>query len=199
LAAAEAARRTKKIRNQALLAIVVVGIVVVVALVITSDRKQRSEEAAGFETGSCQFDRRSDADAGPGRNHVPNPTYEVDPPAGGDHTQQAAGPGLYTAANSPVDGQIVHAQEHGYVVLWHRPDLQEQDLTALRRLADRYQPNVLLVPRATIDTPVAATAWHVRLRCGSGQLDTLGRFISTFLDKGPESGFITDKTPREVP
>ncbi len=195
MAAAEAARRTRTIRNRALLAGGVAAAVLLVGYVIVSDRRERGDEAAQFQTGSCRFDRRTDPDGGPGRNHVANPTYEVDPPAGGDHTPQAARPGIFTDANTPPEGQIVHALEHGYVVLWHRPDLDPQTLTTLREVAQKHQPNVLMVPRPTLDTPVAATAWHVRLQCDTLEVDAIERFISTFLDRAPEKGFITDRGP----
>jgi hypothetical protein len=185
MAAAEEARRRQSIRNKALLAAGVVAVMFVVSFVLVSGRRDRNKAAAGFQTASCQFDRKSDADAGTGRNHVPNPTYEVNPPAGGDHTPQAAGPGIFTAADTPPDGQIVHAQEHGYVVIWYRPDLDEQGLAPLRELAQKHAKDVLLVPRA-IDQPVAATAWHARLLCQSPEIDTLERFVDTYVNQGPE-------------
>jgi hypothetical protein len=197
LAAAEAERRRRSIRNKALLAIGVVAVMFVVSFVLVSDRRERDQQASEFQTGSCQFDRKTDGDDGQGRNHVPTPTYEVDPPAGGNHTPQAAGPGLYTEANAPVDGQIVHAMEHGYVVLWYRPGLDEQSLNSFRELAQKHQPNVLLVPRPSLDTPVAATAWHARLLCGAVDVDTVERFITTYLNQGPEKGFITDTGPAQ--
>ena len=191
MAAAAAARRRQSLRNRALLAVGVVGIMFVVSFVLVSDRRERNSEAAQFQTGSCQFDRESDPDAGPGRNHVANPTFEVDPPAGGDHTAQASGAGNFTAETAPPDGQVVHAMEHGFVVLWHRPDLDEQRLIELRDVALKHPGEALLVPRSSLTTPVAATAWHVRLLCDGVEADTLERFITTFADKGPEKGFVT--------
>jgi len=168
----------------------VAAIVLVVAFVLVSDRKERTQEASEFQTGSCRFDRQSDDDAGQGRNHVANPTYDIDPPAGGDHTSEAAGAGIYTSDRVPSDGQIVHALEHGFIVLWHRPDLDEQRLTQIRELAQEHPGEVLMVPRLSLETPVAATAWHVRLLCGDIEVDTLERFVTTFVDEGPEKGFV---------
>ena len=115
-------------------------VVLVVGFVIISDRRERSRQAAEFTTASCRFDRTSDADDGPGRNHTPTPTYRVNPPAGGNHTPQAAPAGIYTDANLPSDGQIVHAMEHGYIVLWYRPDLDEQSLGRPARRGQRSTP-----------------------------------------------------------
>ena len=161
-------------------------VVLVVGFVIISDRRERSRQAAEFTTASCRFDRTSDGDDGPGRNHTPTPSYRVNPPAGGNHTPQAAPAGIYTDANLPADGQIVHAMEHGYIVLWYRPDLDEQSLGQLRDLANEHAKDILMVPRPSIGTPVAATAWHARIQCGGLEVDTVEKFINTFVNKGPE-------------
>ncbi len=186
MAAAEAVRRRRSIRNRTLVAAGVVAAIVVVGFVIVSDRRERDQEAAQVQTDSCRFDRKSDNDGGLNNNHVPNPTYQVNPPAGGDHTPQAAGAGIFTDANTPSDGQIVHAMEHGYIVIWHRPDLDEPTLASLRELVGRHARDVLMVPRASIETPVAATAWHARLLCDQPEVDTIERFINTFVNRGPE-------------
>ncbi len=186
LAAAEAARRRRSLRNRALLAGGVAAVLLMVLFVVNSDRQERTEQASQFETASCRFDRDHDPEDPAPRNHVAPPAYEVNPPAGGNHTPQAAGAGVYTEATAPPDGQIVHALEHGYVVLWHRPDLDEQSLTTIREVAARHARDVLVVPRPSIETPVAATAWHARLLCGQVEADTFERFITEFANKGPE-------------
>jgi hypothetical protein len=161
-------------------------VLLVVGFLVVSNNKDRAKEAAGFETGSCDFDRKSDGDAGLGQNHVANPTYKVDPPAGGDHLSTAAPAGVYTAENTPPDGQLVHSLEHGYVIIWYRPDLPAPDLAALQELTQRHTRDVLLVPRASLGQPVAATAWHARLLCGGPDVASLERFVDQYVNKGPE-------------
>ena len=186
LAAAEKARRRRAVQTRAAVAAGVALIVLVVGFLVVSNNQDRAKEAASFETGACDFDRKSDGDAGAGRNHVANPTYKVDPPAGGDHNATAAPAGTYTEANKPPDGQLVHSLEHGYVIIWHRPDLPPADLTALQELTQRHARDVLLVARSTLDQPIAATAWHARLLCGAPDVASLERFIDTYVNQGPE-------------
>jgi hypothetical protein len=45
---------------------------------------------------------------------------------------------------------------------------------------------VLLVPRTSLSEPVAATAWRRRLLCPRPDVDSLGRFVRTYANKGPE-------------
>jgi hypothetical protein len=122
----------------------------------------------------------------PPANHVASPTYEVDPPAGGNHDASPSPPGIFTAASAPPDGRIVHSLEHGYVAIWHRPDLPDDDLEALQGLAETYDRDVLLVPRASVRGKVAATAWGHRLLCGEVEVEALDAFVVAFRNKGPE-------------
>ena len=189
LAAAEAARRRRALRNRALLAGALAAIIVAVTLVVVNNRREEDRIARQLESGGCEVDSKADADAGSvqSRNHVPAPTYKVNPPAGGNHLAQAAGPGVYTLANAPPEGQIVHSMEHGYVVLWHAPDLPADRVEELRTLANKHDRDVLMVPRAGMPVPVAATAWHRRLLCGGPpDMVALEKFIVDFRNKGPE-------------
>lgn len=187
LAAAAAARRRRALRNRGLTAAALIAVLVAITLVIVNNRREDAETARQLESGGCELDADADADAGQGRNHVPSPTYEVNPPAGGDHLAQAASAGTYTATNLPPDGQVVHAMEHGYVILWHAPDLAGDQVEALRELARKYNRDVLMLPRPGMPVPVAATAWHRRLLCGgSPDLVALEKFVVEFRNEGPE-------------
>jgi hypothetical protein len=152
---------------------------------VASNRRAAQRTVQRLEAGACNYDTRTDADEGQGRNHVAAPTYRVNPPAGGNHTLAAARPNVYTQ-NVPPDGEIVHAMEHGDVVLWHRPDVPADVMAQLRDLSTRYDGDVLVVPRASLPTAVAATAWHRRLLCPSYERGPIDLFIRSYRDKGPE-------------
>lgn len=160
----------------------------IAAFVFVSDRRDRNELVKRLESGSCQYDNKSDDDQGSAqsRNHVAAPTYTVEPPSGGDHLAQPAPAGRYTLANTPPDGQLVHSLEHGYIVLWHRPDVDEATMRVVNEIADRHDRDVLTVPRPSLPTPVAATAWHDRLLCQAPDAEALERFVDRFANKGPE-------------
>lgn len=187
LAAAAKARRRKHIQLRVAIAAGVALAVAVVAIVFVNDRRERNELKSKLQAGSCVSDGRSDTDHGPGRNHVPAPIYKVDPPAGGDHLITAAPAGRYTSDTVLPDGQLVHSMEHGYVVLWVRPDADETITKAVDELFDRHSRDVLVVPRPSLKTPVAATAWGHRLLCQAADAQALDLFVNTFANKGPEA------------
>lgn len=187
IAAAQRARQRRRRVVRLAVASAIILVVVAVSWVVVANRRAERRTVAQLEAGGCSFDRSTDTDRGQGRNHIgTSPTYRVNPPAGGNHVAAVAAPGEY-GSQPPADGQVVHALEHGDVVLWHRPEAPEATLSALRNLADRYRDDVLIVARPGLASEVAATAWHRRLRCPAVEDDTLGLFVRSFRDRGPES------------
>ena len=180
----EAARRDRRRRRRrtriagSAAALLVVGSVVAWSLYRRSEARQLE---AILESGSCRVDR--EADAGSGDVDQP-PTYEVEPPAGGPHARSVASAGVYQVDRAPRDGLVVHALEHGLVSVWYRPGLPQSDEVVA--LADRFPEDVLVLPRAGLRTPLAATAWHRRLLCDEPEIRTVERFVREFRGKGPE-------------
>ena len=189
LAAAEAARRRKATRTRALIAGGLVAVLALLTVTIINSRRSNDRVVSALEaSGACEYDSRTDSDSGAGRNHVNGIVgYKVDPPSGGNHNPSPAPPGIFTAENTPPEAQLVHSLEHGYVIIWHRPDLDPAALGELRNLADKYNRDVLLVPRGSLsEGPVAATAWHRRLLCERTDAEALERFVTDYRNKGPE-------------
>lgn len=152
----------------------------VAAFVLDRQRDQRAL-ARALGAGSCETDRRTDPTQGDG--HVVTPVFRVDPPAGGDHSEQGAEAGVFAGDRVPDDGRLVHALEHGYVVLWHRPGT---DTAALERVAEEHEGDVIVAERASLPVPVAATAWERRLLCGEVEPAALERFVDAYVGEGPE-------------
>jgi hypothetical protein len=181
-------------RNVRLGAVVLAGLVGVVGLSLMRHRSASSPAPplsgalrASLEHGGCTVDSRTD----PGRAHVPQATYTVDPPAGGDHDPVPAPAGFYDRSDVPADGHHVHSLEHGFVVVWYRPgDVPAATVEGLRDLARRHRW-VLVAPRPSLPTALAATAWHRRLLCpdpGAAE-GPIGDFVTAFRNQGPEKGF----------
>jgi hypothetical protein len=187
--AAEARRRKEALRRNLIIGAVAVVLVALLGVCVTQrskDSEAQDELVARLTSGDCRYDTESDS----GSEHVENPpAYKVNPPTGGNHTPQAAAAGVYREGQVPPDGPLVHAQEHGFVVIWYRPG--DATITSqAEALGDEFSDETLVVPRASMDVPVAATAWHRRLLCTSLEEDTLKEFTRAYRDKGPEKGFI---------
>lgn len=176
-------RRQRAIR----LGAIAIAVLVVSALVwrFVSNRQAEAEVRAELEAAGCTVDTRSDSDRGAGRNHREGVRYQIDPPAGGDHSPSPMPPGRYSADEAP-DDRVVHSMEHGYVVIWHRADLASEDLDAIIELQGEYDRDALLVERPAMTVPVAVTAWHRRALCRDVTSEALASFITEYRNKGPE-------------
>ncbi|MDQ1438543.1 MAG: hypothetical protein QOK43_2172 [Acidimicrobiaceae bacterium] len=127
----------------------------------------------------CSYDRRTD----PGRTHVESPRYTVDPPSGGPHSARPASPGFKEPAATPSDGELVHAMEHGFVVVWYSPG--DSAVEELRALA-RQERGIIAVARPGMTARIAVTAWGRRLLCDSVDVGQIRRFVRAFAGRGPE-------------
>lgn len=165
------------------------GIVValVVGYLIYNHRANADLQSKLTAGGICATDEKADPTGPPGQNHVPSPTYAVNPPAGGNHTAEVARAGEIRGAAAKNLGPIVHALEHGYVVVWYRPDLPDSQRKVLTDLSARRSNDVLVVENDAMNVPVAATAWGKRLLCQKAVAAPLEAFAAKYIGKGPEN------------
>lgn len=117
--------------------------------------------------------------------------YPTNPTTNGPHAFTWTADGSYAGLAAPPTGQVVHAQEHGRVVIQYRAGLPRQTMRQLQALYDESPNHVLLLENAT-DMPcdVAATAWGQGLLCPRvtpRTFDAVRAFRDTFRDKGPET------------
>lgn len=91
----------------------------------------------------------------------------------------------------PPTEQVVHAQEHGRVVVQYRPGIAREKLEQLVALYEEDPQHVLLVENATgMRCEVAATAWGHGVLCETltdRSFDALRAFRDRYRDRGPES------------
>ncbi len=186
-AARESAQRRNDVRRWLTTAGLVTLVVLVAVGIYLFDRQRGAELRAALTSGSCEVDTQTDPTQAAGRNHVPNPAYAVDPPAGGDHLASAARAGVYEGTSVPPDGLLVHSLEHGYVIVWHQPDLPSEQRTQLEDFQRSHDGDVIVAERASLPVPVAATAWGHRLMCQEVEPAALERFFDKRVGNGPEN------------
>jgi hypothetical protein len=111
-------------------------------------------EAAGCELTSAKS---------AGRLHTTDPDervrYRDNPPTSGRHYEIPADDGLYNG-DPPPDTALVHALEHGRVIVWVKPNLPEEAREEIRALFDEDSYQMLVVQRRDMPYAVAATAWN---------------------------------------
>ncbi|HVL32783.1 MAG TPA: DUF3105 domain-containing protein [Actinomycetota bacterium] len=129
-----------------------------------------------------------------GADHV-NPgaevQYRTSPPASGPHTITA-----HTGVHrSPVPYiNAMHNLEHGHVLLFYRPGVASDVVTALNELARANDELVIAAPDPNMTPEIAITSWQRQVRCtaapgtyDASEIDRVARiFIDRFVGKGPE-------------
>ena len=88
-------------------------------------------------------------------------SYPQRPPVGGDHSPIWQNCGFYDDPIANENG--VHSLEHGVVWITYRPDLSQDQVNALRRLA-RNERHILVSPFPGLPAPVVASAWGRQAR-----------------------------------
>ena len=132
-----------------------------------------------------------------GRNHTEEQVaYRTNPPTSGDHHPQPASDGVYDPGTTPDTGMLVHALEHGRVLVQYRPGLDARRRGQLETLYNEKgggKPggyNTLLFQNTTnMPFQVAATSWTQMLGCPTftdKTFDALRTFRNTYRDKAPE-------------
>jgi hypothetical protein len=158
-----------------------------------------SADAAPFDAGPCNV--RIDVVPLVDSPHVPDGTpivYSSNPPSSGPHYGTWAN---FQEFTHPLeDGYLVHAMEHGAVLLLYDcPPGAACDaiVAALRAVRDAIpadplcdpaiRTRVILAPRAANDVAVAASAWGYVYRADCVDAASLTTFILDHYAKGPEN------------
>ena len=114
--------------------------------------------------------------------------YTVFPPYGEEHSPIPLACGAYVA--TPQFEMVVHAMEHGAIVLWYAPDqLDAEGVEVLTAITARHFEDgeyVIQAPYGGLDTPIMLVAWGVRLPLTDVDEPAIEQFFDEFHDKAPE-------------
>lgn len=159
---------------------VALALVVPTALVITAEQRRTSELDAAAAQPIEGLEEYADLTA----LHTQEPVaYDPSPPVGGDHHPVWQNCGFYD--DPVVPEHAVHSLEHGAVWITYDPGADDDELSALRRLADRH-PYLLVSPFDGLDAPLVASAWGVQLALDSTEDERLEVFLRAYL-QGPQT------------
>ncbi len=134
------------------------------------------------------------------RNELHEP-YNSNPPTSGAHYADApdmkqVGEGFYDDASRQVDEDILHAMEHGYVVIWYdctkiAKDQCDPLKASLKQLISSINGGYHLIgnPRTgQMDTVIALTSWGRLERLDAFDPVKIRQFIDRNLNQAPEPG-----------
>jgi hypothetical protein len=122
--------------------------------------------------------------------------YKQNPPVFGPHDPTWAHDGSYAGQGAPKTEMLVHALEHGRVVIWYRPSIGKRRIGQLQTLfAEPFsgQPTgykQILAERPNMPSEVVATSWGQQLSCprfNDKVFDALRAFRARYVDRGPEN------------
>jgi hypothetical protein len=115
-------------------------------------------------------------------------SYTVLPPYGEEHSPIPLACGIYSS--TPAFEMVVHAMEHGAVVLWYTPDqLSGDDVEALTQIASDHLNDsdyVIQAPYGGLGSPLMLVAWGVRLPLDGVDARAIEQFFDEFHDDAPE-------------
>lgn len=116
-------------------------------------------------------------------------TYRSQPPTSGSHFPTPAHDAATLTAPKPYES-LVHALEHGRVVLWFKPSAAPGTRGALKKIYDEDKALTVLTPNSRpMPYEVAATAWTKLLGCPAYNdrvADAIRAFRDAYRLKGPE-------------
>jgi hypothetical protein len=117
--------------------------------------------------------------------------YRNRPPSPGDHYPTPAGYGVFTR-DIPL-GNLVHALEHGGIVVYYRPDLCDQGCQDQLRQAYNSAPRsrqygvvkMVVAPWQDMDHAVTSAAWRW-VDMDQADSERIVAFYRAHVDRGPE-------------
>lgn len=196
----KAAQERADRRRSRLIAIVVTLVALALVVPATVLIVQAQQERSGLEAAAEGPIEGEEVVEVPSATHVTEdvpyqdaPAIEVEeagqllPPLGGDHDPVVQNCQFY---EQPVRSEnAVHSLEHGAVWVTYSPGLEEEQVAALRTLAEE-NPYLLVSPFEDLASDVVATAWGVQVELDSAFDERLEPFLVRYLqgEQTPEPG-----------
>lgn len=104
-------------------------------------------------------------------------SWKENPPVGGIHNNVWQNCGYYS---EPIGtGHGVHSLEHGAVWITYQPDLPQDQIDKLKKLAES-QTYLLVSPYPGIPAPIVVTAWGHQMQAQTASDPRINQFIKVF-------------------
>lgn len=128
--------------------------------------------------------------------------YSSIPPTSGPHSPVATSPGVVYEHPQPPP-EVVHAMEHGAVVLWVAPEMPDPMLAALLETVDDLFEegylSLIVTPLPGLEQPFAMTAWGSLQRCLGVAPQEVHAFVEAHYASGGEGSLACQGLAAAVP
>jgi hypothetical protein len=157
----ERPRRTLVVVVAAVAALALVGAAFGAYFLLRDDSSKKESVAATMREAGCTFKTFK---ALPGGVHISDPEarpkeWNSFPPTSGPHTGQ---PVIWGQYNEEVPlASAVHNLEHGGIVIYHGPDVPQEEVDRLIEFYRDEPAAMLVAPLDELENRIALTAWYV--------------------------------------
>jgi hypothetical protein len=181
--------------------VAIIVIAVIAGLIIASNNATPHVAALASSPSSADLTEESYPEQS--RDHIQRGTahgpYNSNPPTSGPHyadrpNMQQTAPGFYDEKDAPLDEDLIHTEEHGYVIIWYdcakapngNCDALKEGIKEL--MAQLGGQKLIATPRADMPTMLALTSWTKVQRLDAFDVDKITTFYKTHLGQAPEPG-----------
>lgn len=184
----EAEERKAARRGNLITTAVGVAIAALVVALVVSDRREKTVVASDFGAAAEEACEEAQEIEDQGAEHVDDGTivdsYNSSPGTSGPHWQSPASAGFYP---QPLEqSQLVHNLEHGQIVIYYSPDLDDESVDFLEAYTDAGQGAVIATPSTDLNEPVVLAAWTRLQECSEASSAAIDSFRERFQGKAPE-------------
>lgn len=147
---------------------------------------------AAAQRAGCRLARHREE----GAEHTADPVrYATNPPTSGPHAPEPSPDGLFEPGREPAPEQLVHALEHGRVIIQYRPGTPPDERAALEALFEepvKGSPayhTILMQNNTAMRPALAATSWTRSITCAradTASIDAVRAFRERYVDQAPE-------------
>ncbi|MBW3595165.1 MAG: DUF3105 domain-containing protein [Actinobacteria bacterium] len=146
------------------------------------------EEVGEREADCTPVERYPDMGADHIRPGQPHEPYNSNPPTSGPHYDRPADPGFYEPSSAIEPERLVHNLEHGQVVIWYRPHVNEFLEEQVEQLVAQEPNATVAAPFENINDPynIVLTTWTRARACVNVSQEVVDEFRRRFQGRAPE-------------
>lgn len=196
--------RTSQRRQWIIVGIVAAVVVVAIAALIIVSNSNAAPKVAALPSSPSSPSLTEESYPEQSRDHIqrgtPHDPYNSNPPTSGPHYADRPNmlqvpANFYDDSDAPLDEDLIHSMEHGYVIIWYDCEKLPSGVTCsqLQQGIKEVMNNLggvklIALPRKGMPTMLAMTSWTKLQRLDAFDVDRITNFYKTHVGQAPEPG-----------